>query len=169
MGSGARVDIRRIPKRADRRCWPEVLGIADAAGLGAYVGAVTRSEIAELSNRDEGDEHWFAGVCADITNGASVDQAYANLCVSYNVTWGAVAAWINAPAAPERRKQWDAALEARKQLRIERAQANVAEISQKRHAVVKPSDTLRAAEIILETGVSERGAAVSITIIHESA
>ncbi len=134
------------------------------------MGAVTRSEIAELSNRDEGDEHWFSGVCADIVNGASVDQAYANLCVNYNVTWGAVSAWINAPAAPERRKQWDAALEARKQLRMERAQANVADISQKKHERVKPSDTLRAAEIILDSGVREgSGAAVSITIIHESA
>lgn len=134
------------------------------------MGAVTRQQIAELAERDEGDEHWFSGVCADIVNGASVDEAYANLCSTYDVSWGAVSAWINAPSAPERRAQWDAALESRTLLRKERAAANVASISQVRHREVKPSDTLRAAEIILDTGVRDgKGAAVSITIIHESA
>lgn len=125
------------------------------------MGAMTRLQIAELQEHADGDEHWFAGVCADIVNGASVDEAYANLCATYDVSWGAVSAWIHAPKAPERKQQWEAALEARKQLRKERAAANVAKISQIPHQVVKPSDTLRAAEIILDSQPSVNVAASS--------
>lgn len=139
------------------------------------MGAMTRLQIAELQDRDDGDDLWFAGVCADIVNGASVDEVYANLCATYDVSWGAVTAWINAPAAPERRKQWDAALESRRQLRIERAAANVAKISQVPHGnKVKPSDTLRAAELVLNSGastvsVSGSGGPRSITVMFVDA
>lgn len=130
------------------------------------MGAVTRMQIAELQERSEGDEHWFAGVCADIVNGASVDEAYANLCAMYDVSWGAVSAWIHAPSAPERKQQWEAALAARKLLRQERAAANVARIAQVEHdkAKVGVSDTLKAAGMVLEEADGKKGGG-GVTVI----
>lgn len=126
------------------------------------MGQETRMQIAELQALSEGDEHWFAGVCADITNGASVDKAYANLCAVYDVSWGAVSAWINVKSHPERREQWNAALAARKLLREERASANIAKIAAVEHpdGDVSVADTLKAAGLVLN--VERSGVTVNV-------
>lgn len=133
------------------------------------MGAVTRMQIAELQERDDGDPLWFQGVCADITNGDSNDLAFAKLCRDYDVSWGAFRNWIKAD--PKREQKYQDALAARNELRKERTASNVAKIATVEHDAEKVSvgDTLKAAGIVLDTGVKEGGAAVSITIVHESA
>lgn len=123
------------------------------------MGAVTRAQISELQAQDDGDALWFDGVCADITNGASLDQAYANLIGTYDVSWGAVANWRDAPKFPERRQKWDAALAARAELRRERAAASVSKIAAKDHAddSIGVGDTLKAAGLLLGEGGGKGG------------
>ncbi len=130
---------------------------------GVSMGLVTRQQIAELQGLDDADEHWFSGVCADITNGESVDRAYANLLAKYDVSWGAVRAWIDADAS--RQAKWKAALAARKELRIERAAARVAKIASVEHedSEVTVADTLKAAGMVLEVG-KDKGTGVAVQI-----
>lgn len=134
------------------------------------MGAMTRQQIAELQERDDADPLWFAGILADITNGDSNDLAFARVCRDYDVTWGAIRNWVKAD--PKREEKYQAAIAARNELRKERAAANVAKISQVEHADAKVGvgDTLKAAGIVLDSGVRDgAGAAVNITIVHESA
>lgn len=132
------------------------------------MGAMTRLQIEELANRHEGDPEWFLAVCADISNGDSLDKAYAKLCEQYAVSWGAFRNWVSVD--PKREAQYQAAIAARTELRKEKVSANVTDIATVRHgSEVKASDTLRAAEIVLDSGVTEKGVAVAVTIIHESA
>ncbi len=134
------------------------------------MGAVARSQISELTERDEGDPLWFPALLASITDGDSLDLAYAKICKDYCVSWGALRNFIK--ANPEKEQAYQDALAARLELRRERAAANVARIASVEHddAKVSVPDTLKAAGIVLDSGVKEgSGAAVSITIIHESA
>lgn len=134
------------------------------------MGAVTRMQIEELANRHEGDPDWFLGVCADISNGASLDEAYAKLAEQYAVSWGAFRNWVKVD--PKREEQYQAAIAARTELRKEKAAARVAEIAGVAHAKerIGVGDSLKAAAMVLETGETDgKGAAVSITIVHESA
>lgn len=133
------------------------------------MGAVARLQISELTERDEGDPLWFPSLLVAITDGDSLDLAYAKICRDYAVSWGALRNFIK--ANPEKEQAYQDALAARLELRRERAAANVAKIAGVSHADDKVSvgDTLKAAGIVLDSGVSEKGAAVSITIIHESA
>lgn len=133
------------------------------------MGAVTRMQIAELQERDDGDPLWFVGICADITNGDSNDLAFARVCRDYDVSWGALRNWIKAD--DKREAKYQDALAARLELRRERAAANVAKIAQVEHADadVGVGDTLKAAGIVLDSGVRDgKGAAVKITIVHQS-
>lgn len=132
------------------------------------MGAIARMQIAELTERDEGDELWFPSLLASITDGESLDLAYARICKDYAVSWGALRNFIK--ANPEKEKLYQDALEARLELRRERAAANVAKISQVEHRAedVSVAETLKAAGIVLDSGVKEgSGAAVTVTIIHE--
>ena len=132
------------------------------------MGAIARMQIAELTERDEGDELWFPSLLASITDGESLDLAYARICKDYAVSWGALRNFIK--ANPEKEKLYQDALEARLELRRERAAANVAKISQVQHRDedVSVAETLKAAGIVLDSGVKEgSGAAVTVTIIHE--
>ena len=132
------------------------------------MGAIARMQIAELTERDEGDELWFPSLLASITDGESLDLAYARICKDYAVSWGALRNFIK--ANPEKEKLYQDALEARLELRRERAAANVAKISQVEHRDedVSVAETLKAAGIVLDSGVKEgSGAAVTVTIIHE--
>lgn len=132
------------------------------------MGAIARMQIAELTERDEGDELWFPSLLASITDGESLDLAYARICKDYAVSWGALRNFIK--ANPEKEKLYQDALEARLELRRERAAANVAKISQVAHRDedVSVAETLKAAGIVLDSGVKEGGgAAVTITVVHE--
>ena len=111
---------------------------------------------------------WFPSLLASITDGESLDLAYARICKDYAVSWGALRNFIK--ANPEKEKLYQDALEARLELRRERAAANVAKISQVEHRAedVSVAETLKAAGIVLDSGVKEgSGAAVTVTIIHE--
>lgn len=133
------------------------------------MGAVTRMQIEKLANWNEVDPGMFEGICADISNGATVDEAYARLTNEYDVSWGALRTWIRADEVREARYQ--EALSARLELRREKAAANVAKIAQVGHGKerVTVGDTLKAAGIVLDRGEGEGGVAVSIKIVHESA
>ena len=121
------------------------------------MGALARTQIAELTARDEGDELWFASVLASITDGESLDLAYARICKDYAVSWGALRNFIK--ANPEKEKLYQDALEARLELRRERAAANVAKIAAVEHEEKKVSvpDTLKAAGMVLNISSEEGG------------
>lgn len=115
------------------------------------MGAMTRLQIESLAERNE-EPGWFDSICADIANGATVDAAYAKLTNEYAVSWGALRTWIRADE--KREAQYQAALADRLEYRREKAAANVTQIATAEHDFVKPSDTLRAAEIVLGAGPS---------------
>ena len=119
------------------------------------MGAVARAQISELTERDEGDPLWFPGLLADITDGASLDLAYARICKDYAVSWGALRNFIK--ANPEKEAAYQDALAARLELRRERAAANVARIAAVEHddAKVSVPDTLKAAGIVLDAREGE--------------
>lgn len=131
------------------------------------MGAVARAQISELTERDEGDPLWFPALLASITDGDSLDLAYAKICKDYCVSWGALRNFIK--ANPEKEQAYQDALAARLELRRERAAANVAKIASVAHedSKVTVPDTLKAAAIVLNATESEGRAApppVSITI-----
>lgn len=133
------------------------------------MGAVTRMQIEELATRNE-EPGWFEAICADIANGATVDAAYAKLTNEYAVSWGALRTWIRADE--KREQQYQDALAARLEYRRERAAANVAEMAAVTHKELKPSDTLRAAELVLDSApaAGSRGSAArSITVVFVDA
>lgn len=121
------------------------------------MGAVTRMQIAELQERDEGDPLWYAGLLADITNGDSNDLAFAKVCRDYDVSWGALRNWIKADG--ERERKYQDALVARRELRLEKAAANVARIAAVEHedGKVGVGDTLKAAGLLLGDGGGKGG------------
>lgn len=115
------------------------------------MGAMTRMQIDELATRNE-EPGWFDAICADIANGATVDAAYAKLTNEYAVSWGALRTWIR---ADEKREQaYQDALSARLEYRREKVAANVAAMAAVDHKDVRPSDTLRAAELVLNSGAT---------------
>lgn len=124
------------------------------------MGAVTRMQIEELANRNE-EPDWFLSVCADITNGSSVDAAYAKLTNDYAVSWGAFRTWVKADE--HREELYQAALSARAELRREQAAASVAKVAGKQHADddVTVADTLKAASMVLGDG-TKPGISVSV-------
>lgn len=134
------------------------------------MGAMTRMQIEELAARNE-EPGWFDAICADIANGATVDAAYAKLTNEYAVSWGALRTWIRAD--DKREQKYQEALAARLEYRRERAAANVAEMAAVEHKELRPADTLRAAELVLESGtkvsVNGSGTAKSITVVFVDA
>ena len=127
------------------------------------MGAVTRMQIHELTERFENDQEAFLGVCADIASGLSLDEAYARLCNNYAVTWHAFRTYIKAD--PERERQYQDALATRAEYRREKAAANVVKIASVSHedGAVGVGDTLKAAALVLGDG-GVKGGGLSIGV-----
>ena len=116
------------------------------------MGAIAREQIAYLAELNGKDLGWFDEVCTDIAQGATLDQAYAKASHSVAVPWPVIRMWFKPNEALEAKYQ--DALAARLEWRREQAAANVMAIASVEHEFVKPSDTLRAAELVLGAGGS---------------
>lgn len=130
------------------------------------MGAMVREQMTDLDLLEGSRPGWFLEVCAEIRNGWTLDEAYGRVTQEAVVSWGAFRTWMKADDARE--AAYQSALADRNELRRERVAANVYEIAKESHKELKPADTLRAAEMVLDSGVKD-SAPISITIIHESA
>ena len=114
------------------------------------MGAMTRSALSLLSQMDAGDPLWWPGFCADIADGGNIPK----MLEANALTWGAFSEWVNEPAHPERKERYETALAARLAHRREQVASNVMKMASVEHEILRPSDTLRAAEIVLGAGPS---------------
>lgn len=115
----------------------------------------TLSSLETLNGLVEHEPAWWPDVCARIAGGTGYWEIAKERCIKPALFRG----WIGGDA--KREADYQTALSHRAEYRREVAAANVMKIASVEHEFVKPSDTLRAAELVLGSG-SSSGISVGI-------